>query len=121
LCPKFYIIHSNIPLAHSQINPTESKIKTLINKANSLKEATSGSLLIRGNKTTSSTSKITKIRQIKKNWIENKDRWLPLEEKPHSKGLSFSDPTSAFLEKTDPANPTIRLNTKETNKHLANK
>jgi hypothetical protein len=111
LCPKLYIIHSSIPEDHSQIKPNDNKSKIKTNKAISLVETTWGSALKRGNKMISSTSKITKIRQTKKNWTENRERWFILEENPHSKGLSFSEESLSFLENTIPANLTTILKT----------
>jgi len=52
---------------------------------------------------------MTKIRQTKKNWTENKERWFILEENPHSKGLSFSEDRLAFLENKTPASLTTSL------------
>lgn len=56
----------------------------------------------RGNINTNSTSKIKKIKAIKKKRIEKGNRALNLGEKPHSKGLSFSRSEENFFPKTIP-------------------
>lgn len=61
-----------------------------------------GKSTISGNKITNSTSKITKIILIKKNWTENIERWNIFDENPHSKGLSFSISDIHFFLKINP-------------------
>ena len=52
---------------------------------------------INGNKRINSTSKIRKIRAVRKNCIENVIRLANSGIKPHSKGLNFSSDTCDFI------------------------
>jgi hypothetical protein len=90
--------HFSLLLSHSKRSP-----KTM-NRKNNTKEiilVLEKELRISGrdgNRMVSSTSKIKKIKETKKNCKENDCRLFSHGENPHSKGLSFSSSLADFIE-----------------------
>lgn len=98
-----YPNHSKFPKDHSHNRPKVNTNRTLTNSTISI-FLNSWITGVKGNNNTSSMSKITKIKQTKKKWIESKDRWVIFCENPHSKGLIFSSWNLDFFLTIRPTN-----------------
>ena len=107
--PLIKYAQSSLPWFHSWAKPKNKIINTIIIRHQVLNALSLTKLKIRGNNKTNSTSKIKKIKAIRKNRIEKGRRALSFGENPHSNGLNLSRSKDAFFLRKTPSLTTTAL------------